>query len=258
MEDEKSNCEGFRCPEFLSESAEDDQFFIPKDCCGNEKIPQPKFPSPNSCLTEEELKEVEERIARANELLLDIALSNTREDNEVFQKAFDGVQGQSVKIEIDCISKENPEQSATFSGVVMVVGFDFVVLKTKEGFEAIIPFEKIKHIKLSGKFAEKQEEKRLINIDPIFRRKLTYHFGRTVSSSPQLIQIFFRLRIKIYMMLLIEEKVKVNVEGDTMEGIVFDVHNESFTLKIREKIREIPIEKLCYIVVIKESNEKKI
>ncbi len=251
MEEEKV-CVDFNCPEFVPADAPDD-FCIPEECCPP-RIKTPKFPSPNSCLPEEQLEELEARIRQANQLLLDLGLSGERTPDEIFQRAFDGLVGQEVRVELNCPVSEEVTRNIVKRGRVMLVGFDFVVLRNKNGKEIIIPFEKINKIKLNGRFAEPNDEAELNDIEPCFRRRLTFRFGETVSSSPELIQIFFRLRLRIYLMLLVNKKLKVRLEGEKVKGILFDVHRESLTLKVKRKKKkikmEIPLNNICYLVVL--------
>ncbi|AXI10090.1 hypothetical protein CV093_15555 [Oceanobacillus sp. 143] len=248
---EKVECE--RCPEFVPAGAPDD-FCIPEECCP-ERIDQPRFPSPTSCLPQEQLEELEVNISEANQILLDLGLSNEREPNEIFQRAFDGLVGQRVAVKIDCPLLSNPDKIVTRRGRVFLVGFDFVVLRNKANREVIIPFEKIQKIRLSGRFAEPIEEEALDDIEPCFRRRLTFNFGETVASSPELIQIFFRLRLRIYLLLLVNQRIRVRLENKFMRGTLFDVHEETITLRVGKKEREIPINNICYFVVLEK--EKK-
>ncbi|MBE4909417.1 hypothetical protein IMZ08_15300 [Bacillus luteolus] len=252
--EEENVCEGFNCPEFVPADAPDD-FCIPEECCPP-RIKQPMFPAPTSCLPEEQQEELEARIKQANQLLLDLGLSGERTPDEIFQRAFDGLVGQKVRVEINCPVSEEVDRNIIKRGRVMLVGFDFVVLRNKNGKEIIIPFEVVNTIKLNGRFAEPNEESELTEIDPCFRRRLTFRFGETVSSSPELIQIFFRLRLKIYLMLLVNKRLKVRLEGEKIKGTLFDVHRETLTLKIKKKKKkkkkkmEIPLNNICYLVVL--------
>ncbi|WP_456275835.1 hypothetical protein [Bacillus sp. AK128] len=248
MENE-NGCRDFRCPEFVPANAPDD-FCIPEECCP-EQIPQPKYPSPNSCLPEEELEEVEANIEAVNELLLNLGLSGEREPNEIFKEAFDGLVGQQVIVKLICPSLIRDGKNMSIKGRVYLVGQDFVLLKRKKS-DVLVRFEQVLLIKLKNRFAEPESEARLSDIDPCFRRSLTYNFGEVVSSSPELIQLFFRLNLKIYLMLLIGEKVKVSLDGRKMKGKVCEVHDESFTIKMKSKEREIPINNVCKIAVLKK------
>ncbi|QOR67623.1 hypothetical protein IM538_05640 [Cytobacillus suaedae] len=253
--DNENRCEGFNCPEFVPADAPDD-FCIPEECCPP-RIQQPKFPSPNSCLPEERLEELEAKIRQANQVLLDLGLSEERTPDEIYQRAFDGLIGQKVLVEINCPVSEEVQRNIIKCGIVTLVGFDFVVLRNKNEKEIIIPFGVINKIKLKGRFAEPNEENSLNEIDPCFRRRLTFRFGETVSSSPELIQLFFRLRLKIYLMLLVNKRLMVRIEGKKIRGTLFDVHRETLTLKKKIKVKkkkknkkmEIPQNNICYLSV---------
>ncbi|MCA1031113.1 hypothetical protein LCL95_08770 [Bacillus timonensis] len=241
----------FCCPEYVPVGEEDD-FCIPKDCCP-ERLETPKFPSSNSCLPKEQLEELELKIAETNEKLLDIALSGKRTPREIFQRAFEGLKGLRVKIEVDAPRISNPEKNVVLTGTVHLVGFDFVLLR-RDGKEYLVLYEKILFITLSnGKYAEPIEEPELLDIAPCLRRRITFHFGETVSSSPELIQIFYRLTFKIYLQLLIGKRVKVNVGGKRIRARMDEVHDESLTLckkqKKNKKKIEVPIENVCYVIV---------
>lgn len=234
----KVEYEGFRCPEY-----------VPAECCP-ERIDQPCFSSPNTCLPQERLEELEAQIMKINQILLDLSLSNEREPNEIFQRAFDGLIGQEVKVVIDCPQKKNPDKRVKRQGKVFLVGFDFVVLRNSKNREVIVPFEKIKKIKLRGRYAVPDDQEALIDIEPCLRRRLTFNFGETVSSSPELIQLFFRLRLKIYLLLLVNKRIKVRLEDQSMKGIFSNVNDETLTICIDDEKREIPIDNIFFLVVL--------
>ncbi|MBM7659722.1 ribosome maturation factor RimP [Bacillus mesophilus] len=249
MMENENVCNEFRCPEFVPANAPDD-FCIPEECCPD-KIPQPKFPSPNSCLSEEELEEVEANLEEVNNLLLDLGLSGEREPNEIFKEAFDGLVGQQVIVKLNCPSLIREGKNMSVKGRVYLVGQDFVLLKRKKS-DVLVRFKQVLLIKLKNRYAEPESEARLNDIDPCFRRRLTFNFGEVVSSSPELIQLFFRLNLKIYLMLLIGETVKVSLDGRKMKGKICEVHDESFTIKMKKKEREIPMNNVCKISLLKK------
>lgn len=245
----KNKSKDFCCSEFVPANAPDD-FCIPKNCCPN-RIKEPKFPSPNSCLPLDILQELRASQAAGNQFLLDLALSEQREPREIFQRVFDGLVGQNVSVEIDCPLPNNPERNTVRSGIVFLVGFDFVVIRDKNNREIIVPFEKVLKIKLSeGRLAEPEGEQLLLDIEPCLRRALTFNFGEKVASSPELIQIFFRLRLTIYILVLVGKKVKINIDGESMVGEICEIHRESLTLKMKDNHREIPLANACFITVL--------
>jgi hypothetical protein len=207
-------------------------------CC-QDRLKQPQVPSDNSCLPEEKLEAVEEDIKKANKLLLDLGLEDP-ERNKVIKEAFSGIEGLNVKVEIDS------EQAEEVAGKVYLAGNDFVAL-LKDEKEIMIPNERVSLIKAEGRFAEPITEPLLAEIDPCFRRELTFHFGRTVSSSPELIKIFFGMKLAIYLLLLQDKEISVKLEGETLDGVLWKVSEDSLTMRNSEKDREVNLAHVLYI-----------
>ncbi|PLT33398.1 hypothetical protein [Bacillus sp. V5-8f] len=351
MKRRKRKKEGVRCPEIVSPNAPDD-FCIPEACCPV-RFDTPKFPAPTSCLPDEETKELEERINAANELLLDLALSNERPE-EGMMRAFEGLSGQWVKLKIgqedeeeeqtenmqlnevmppqetgevqqsnsgrtkrapsfsggsrtsenqqeevmmscstDKLILDNPDivkkkparkgvkrknkiyirwqkapkrkssrrtqeqesleqemvrdESGFLAGRVKVVGKDFVLLKDGKK-EFLIPFAQIRSIKLENRFVHRPHEPELLDIDPCLRRSLTFNFGETVASSPELIRIFFRMNLSMFLLLHLWKPIKIKLKGEEIEGIVVEVSQESIAIQMAdEKIREVPFHSIFFM-----------
>lgn len=209
-------------------------FHIPQQCCP-EQYPSPKLPSPTSCLPEETLEKVIEKIRAANELLLDLALGEERLPDETYQKVFDGLIG--LQVEITSLSGE------AYEGEVALSGFDFVVLSNEEKV-FIYPYSEIDVVKPFGRFADPYEDPELREIDSCFRRELTFHFGDVVSSSPELIHLFFRMRLNIYLLVFEEKHIQIQIEGQTIEGQMKRVDKESISLEVDGHLTTISIDKI--------------
>jgi hypothetical protein len=230
-----------------------DDVYIPESSCP-ECIKTAQLPSPNSCLPEDELRELEAKIDAANKLLLDLALSNERPE-EARRKSFEGLVGQIVGVEIDCSIDAVTLPGDTAGGIrvlqgrIHLAGEDFVLLRDNRK-ETIIPFEKIRLINPENRLADPPNEPQLIDIDPCLRSAITFNFGETVASSPELIQIFFGISMKIYLLLLLNKKIKLMLVDEELNGTVMNVYEESLTIRIRNEIkREIPFHAICYMVV---------
>lgn len=237
---------GFRCPEVVPPNAPDD-FCIPEECCPD-RLETFKFPSPNSCLPEEVLEELELKITAANEFLLDIALSGELNRNEIFRNVFRGLVGQIVEVELDCPADiQGGSNNLVLKGRVFLTGRDFSILRN-EGQEIAVPHEKICFIRPKNSFAEPVNEETLNDIDPCLRRCLTYRFGAVVSGSPELIQIFFGLDLRTFLLTLIDKTVKVRLIDDIVEGSVFDVDEETLILCVGDEKRTIALTNICFIV----------
>ncbi|PIC56026.1 hypothetical protein CSV80_16410 [Sporosarcina sp. P12(2017)] len=214
-------------------------FFIPKKCCPR-RAGRPELPSPESCLPLEKREEVDKKIAETNRLLLDLALDDNRSVNQTFQRAFDGLIGLEVEI-------INPLDE-TISGVVVMAAFDFIEL-SRDDYKIIVPYEQVESIKASGCFSELLPKANLLNIGPHLRRKLTFQFGKVVASSPELIQLFFKIPLHVYLLLFEMQTIKVRVGGLLIEGVLVDLNKESIVLKLDQDTTIIPIEKISHILI---------
>ena len=223
----------------MLEQEQTNSLCFPKECCP-ERFPSPKMPSPTDCLQQEDLKKLQEEIRDANELLLDLALADERPPGETFQKAFDGLIG--LRVEITNLLGEKIE------GTVNLAGYNFVVLREEEMI-IIFPYSQIETIKPYGRFAELYHDPELSEIDPCFRRDLTFHFGEVVSSSPELIHLFFRVRLNIYLLNMEAKRIQVKIEESLVEGFLVDVNKETIVLKMEEEINIIPIGKISLITI---------
>ncbi|PID15379.1 hypothetical protein CSV63_06220 [Sporosarcina sp. P34] len=216
-------------------------FFIPKKCCPR-RARNPELPSPESCLPVGLRKEVDERIAETNRLLLDLALDDKRSIQETYQRAFDGLNG----LEVEIINPLNE----TISGVVMMAAHDFTLL-SREDYKIIVPYEQIESVKASGYYSEQLPKDNLKNIDPHLRRKLTFQFGKVVASSPELIQQFFKIPLAVYLLLFEGQTIKVRVGALLIEGILANVNKESIALKLANETRIITIRNIGHILISK-------
>ncbi|OCA90515.1 hypothetical protein A8F94_01110 [Bacillus sp. FJAT-27225] len=256
---------------------EDDGFCIP-DCCCPERIPTTLYPSPTSCLTSEETEELEESIRLANRLLLDLGLSG-KLDEEGRRRALDGLEGHYVRITVNCDEAEseainedilldgNGTSSSTnqaenelngerlnekqgtvmLEGKVNLVGFNFVSL-LHDGKETIIRLLAISSITATNQTAHVSREPAFIDSDPCFKRELTFHFGEVVSASPELIQIFYRLPLKLYLLLFEGEMITVHSNGELLSGVVCGIEDGMLVLKqTEEKELFLNINDICYI-----------
>lgn len=207
---------------------------LSQQCCP-ELYPSPKLPSPTSCLPQETLEKVIENIRAANELLLDLALGEERVPDETYQKVFDGLN--RLQVEITSLSGD------TCEGKVVLSGYDFVVLRNEEKV-FIYPYSQIDIVKPFGRFADPYHDPELSNIDPCFRKELTFNFGDVVSSSPELIHLFFRMRLNIYLLVFEEKHIQLQIEEQTIQGQVKKVDKESIILEVDGLLKTISIDKI--------------
>ncbi|MCL7746116.1 hypothetical protein [Halalkalibacter alkaliphilus] len=221
------DCNEFRCPPFVPADAPDD-FCIPEECCPKQ-IPTPKFPSPTSCLPEDVLEELEERIRAANQLLLSLALNRRNraegaahiEEEERLREAFEGLLGQCIRVQV---AKEGQKRKLQVTGHLCFVGRDFVLLQDEKD-KLLIQLEDVCSIKHPKRFIEPLHRQDLIAIDPCLRRAITLDFGATVARSPELIQLFFGLTLKTFLCFLEQDKkrIVVRTQKKNMAGEFVDM-----------------------------------
>ncbi len=252
-------CDEFRCPPFLPADAKDD-FCIPEECCP-EQIPTPKFPSPNSCLPQEELEDLERRIAAANELLLSLALSRRDpgaeraevDERERLRGAFEGIKGQLVAVEV---AKADGGRRVLVQGVVCLVGRDFVLLEDDRFLKVILP-EDVCSIKHHSETCEHENRPELIDIDPCLRRAITLDFGATVAQSPELIQIFFGIDLRMFLRFQLGKLVRLKTRRSGYLGRLEEVcENELIFQKARRK-RTFAIEDITLLKIKKDKKQRK-
>lgn len=122
------------------------------------------------------------------------------------------------------------------SGRVYVVGRNFILLKKKK-YEILIPFSRVHSIKSFNRYPQLIKEPVLLNINPCLRQSLTFNFGETVASSPELLHLFFRMTIPIFLLGYIDKKVKIVWPEKSITGFVHEVDKETITLMTDQKER---------------------
>ena len=205
-----------------------------------DRFPSPQLPSPTDCLPPNELARVLEQIKDANELLLDLALSDDRPAQETYRKVFSGLMG--VRVEI------KNQQLETVEGVVIFVGYDFIILREGE-YAFIFLFEKMERIEPYGKYAEPYPTLELGEIEPSLRRELTFNFGKIVAASPELIHLFFGIRLEKYLLSMEDKRIKINMGDISVDGLLMDADKKTITLDINGEKNVIPIEKVLLITI---------
>lgn len=247
----------FRCPQCVPCSEEGDQFCSPYQC--PEQIPQPRFPSPNSSLPQDELEDYEACIAEANLLLQ--TLGNPRDEEEEHQRALQlelrKLRGQFVKVTYRCGDEEQGE-----IGELLDAGINFIILSDLNK-KTIIPFNRICTIEHAMRH-DGGHEPELIAIDRCLRREIVLNFAETVSKSPYLINLFFGIDLSLFLESFVDCQIFVQFEdgGDVREinGLLIDVEEDEIVLNVEseddplgveseDEPLEIELESICKLVI---------
>ncbi|WP_409305801.1 hypothetical protein [Peribacillus sp. SCS-155] len=235
----------FCCTESVPAYAAD-EFCIPEDCCPD-KLETLKYPSATSCLPPDETEELEARINAANELLLDLGLSEERRNElrreEARRESFNGLIGQNVSVGLDF----GETQNRNVQGRVHLSGRNFSILRRK-GKQILIPHLQVCSINLQNRFAVPEEKPHLTDIEPCLRRAIALNFGQVVSQSPHLIHIFFGLTLRIYLQaFLIDKKISIFTAEQEIAARLQKVMEDSLLVEINESLQNIPLTDIVFI-----------
>uniref|UniRef100_A0A1S2LZZ6 Uncharacterized protein n=1 Tax=Anaerobacillus isosaccharinicus TaxID=1532552 RepID=A0A1S2LZZ6_9BACI len=229
----------FFCPEFVPTGVDDD-FCLPCGC--PEQLPQPKFPSPTSALSPQELEEVEECIMAANDLLLSLVT-----DDEINERALQlnlrRLRKQFVTVLVDCGNKKEE-----VSGIFLDAGKDFIILVNSETKNVtVITTNRILFFSSANRKTEAHHEQELISIDPCLRRQLTFNFGETVTKSPFLLNLFFGLDLSMFLESYVGYYcyVRTDREKQELDGTLIKIRTNSIELTKYDEKQAVDFDEIC-------------
>lgn len=236
---------GFCCPGRISANVPNDRFGSPCDC--PKTIPTARFNSPNSPLPPDELNRLQKCIEEINDMLRTIGNPNEPEEGDPpnqrqLQLHFRALRGSLVKVMVDCQNEE-----LEILGLLQEAGIDFIQVNTLEQ-KKLIPFERICSLKHENSKAENFEhEQELLNIDTCLRREITFNFGEIVSRSPELINMFFGIPLRLFLLSLVgcELEIKTDDEDELVSGILCSVNENQFRLQLFENDEQIEPNDSC-------------
>ncbi|MBM6618204.1 hypothetical protein [Bacillus suaedaesalsae] len=217
-------------------------------CC--EQGNQPTFPSENSTFSPEALAEIKECIEQANELLLSIGLDNEEDEINLrsFQLSMRKIKGQFITISVTC-----NEESLKVKGVLSEVGLDFIILETNVENLLLIQTERLVFIEHHDDSNQNScSDQELLCIDDELRRNLMLCFSEVVSRSPYLLNLFFGLKLNLYLESFLGSViyVKSDNEKSEIEGTLTKVDNRKIELKNNDNEKQgIDFDELCYIEI---------
>ncbi|MBT2661315.1 hypothetical protein [Bacillus sp. ISL-45] len=132
-------------------------------------------------------------------------------------------------------------------GFVKLVGRDFVQLqKNRKTF--LIPFKSVCLVLTKKRYQPPVHKLPLADIDPCFRRDLTFKFGETVADDHELVQIFFRIKLSMYLKTFADEKVSVYYNSKKEIGLLKCIENGNIHLVSQDgQVKGIPLTSFCYL-----------
>ncbi|AGK55890.1 hypothetical protein [Bacillus sp. 1NLA3E] len=208
-----------------------------------EKIPTPRFRSPNSPLPPAELDELQECIEVANHLLR--SLSNERNPNNQRQLQLHLLDLRDILIRVKVYCQEKQIEEV---GTLVTAGKNFIKLNTV-GKRVFILFNKIDSLQYEECNTEKKHQQELIHLNRQLKRELVLHFGEFVSGEPELVNLFFGIPIHLMLFQFVGCQVEVMVEdkSEAISGQLLNADENFLHLLNKEEMEQIPFAKACLI-----------
>lgn len=214
---------------------------------------EPRYSSPTSSLPAEAADQLRICIETANELLRTLSI---RRDPNFFYRLmlrFRELRGLLVRVEV--AGKTEPYH---LLGQLQDVGRDFIRLN-RVGQNVFVPFPRL--AKLTREASAEQEEEHgrsgghhggeLADADPELRRNLVLNFGRVVSCSPELINLFFGIPLYLQLLHHVGCKVVVVTERQAVKGVLCESEEGRIQVRTGEQVLEqVNMQEICYVKLL--------
>jgi hypothetical protein len=213
-----------------------------------EKIPTPRYRSPNSPLPPAQLDELQKCIETANDLLRSLGTERDPENQRQLQLHFLELHEILVRVKVKGFEKRYEEV-----GSLMTAGKNFIELNTV-GKRVLIPFVKIDSIQYEGKGNDKKHHQELIHLNRQIKRELVLHFGEFVSRHPELVNLFFGIPLHLMLVQYKERMVNLKVEeqSDVVSGKLVEMEENFLQIFKNDESVQIPLEKICLVEIENE------
>jgi ribosome maturation factor RimP len=208
--------------------------------------------APTTCLDPEELERLEERIAKANQLLLNLALSKGSERetiliNSVLEKTFKRMKG--VKFTIETNATEGGRKDQKVKGIVNLIGKDFLSIK-KRNQEKFIPYYAIRSITHRESFNRKEPKESFLHLERSERQQLVLKFGKTVASSPALFDIFIGRSLHDFLHLQKERFITLLTDQEEITGYIKEITEDEVTITNDSIDKKVPFKKISVFYLL--------
>lgn len=232
----------FNCPEFLPARVPNDLFCTPLDC--PDRIPTPRFSSPNSPLPPEELADLKVCIEMANELLRTLGNPRDPANLTALRLHFRRLRGTLIRATTGC-----GEDHSQHVGCLQESGRDFLQLEAV-GQTIFIPFAHLCSVHRPATCEHGAgHEQELIGIDQCLRRSLVLNFSEAVAGNPHLINLFFGIQLHLQLLTYLGCKaiVKTTDGPELIQGTLVDSAENYLQLLTDNQIRQINFSKVCFV-----------
>lgn len=234
-----------------------DLFGLPFKC--REGIDTPRFSSPNSPLSQEELDELQACIERANHILRSLVPDRDPNNLRQLQLHFLNLRGAVVSAKILCgCSHQAKKDDKDYKheelkiikkkGKITTAGRDFLQINPTGSYLFIL-YEKLHSISRSEDIMMEHEQE-FIHADEQTRRKLTLQFGEFVAKNNELVNLFFGVPLLVYLKDFKGHDVVVRTNDGKVKGILTEIDGDQITLLNKMDRVEVNLRDICYLKVV--------
>lgn len=241
-----------------------DLFGSPFNC--RKQIPTKRFPSPNSPLPKHELDELQACIEAVNDLLRSLGTKSNPNNTRQLQQHLFNFKGLVVKAHILCgnnlprmendkgskfeldLKLEKKEKILKKKGKLATAGRDFIQLN-QVGSALFVLYEHL--LSITRDECEVDEHgPEFLDADSLTRRELAFNFGEFVSKNPDLVNLFFGIRLYVKLKEFLGSDVKVKTDKCFFYGTL--IKTEEGKIQIESKIgkTEVDLKEICYVEVL--------
>lgn len=245
-----------------------DLFGSPFDCRKQKRTR--RFASSNSPLTPEELDALQACIEAINNLLRSLGSKSDPANPRQLQLHFLSLRGEIVNAKIICGIEQLVEEEIDVNmfenevinhederkririlnkkGKLATAGRDFIQIN-QVGSAVFILYNHL--ISISRDTCKQDEqEPEFIDANQSTRRELAFNFGKFVSKSPDLVNLFFGIPLHVQLKEFLGKDVKGKSDAEFFNGVLIQVDEGKIQILNKMGEKDIDIKEICFLEVL--------
>lgn len=239
----------------------EDLFGSPFHCKKQKETP--RFTSPNSPLSTDELDQLQACIEEINDLLRSLGSESDPNNTRQLQLHFLRLRGEIVKAQIlygvDNVDEDEEEQFELLEndhckllnkiGRLATAGRDFLQLNGV-GSTTFILYDHLLSVTREHKCDDDEDIAEFHDATQETRRQLAFNFGEFVGKNPDLINLFFGISLHRFLKKYVGKDVKIKMPNRRITGLLLATDEEKVTIANHMGEIEIDLKDIFYIEVI--------
>lgn len=210
------------------------------------RVSTPRFSSPNSPLPPEELEKLKACVEAVNELLRTIGNPDDPDNKRVLQMRLRKLRGVLMHVNVKCARAELPVE-----GILKDAGRDFLQIESI-GRCTFILYDRVCTLRRVESSQEKPgHHPAMVDLEACSRRALILDFGKVVAGDPNLVNIFFGIRLHLRLLSFLGCGVEVETDaGDIFNGILSDSQENYIHVQTDSSLVQINFNNICVVNVL--------